>query len=221
MGSRAFRTVRYRGRYYLLYNRFNSYPTGLEKEVQAEILTEPVAYAIWLTEERDRYEILAKKLEEYLIVRYYNVGEEPQESSHSAARSQMDSRDHDNENLLGYTPVNLRYPDAQWDSVVGFDLEVFTINNSAHMKLDRIPKHGWIQALVEAARGNLIILPGLVAKGCVADLLGNVEPTSVKTFNLYDRLAVNIVSSKGIDIPLSQRHGPHLSTRIFVMFQQT
>ncbi|KAL9132763.1 MAG: hypothetical protein Q9175_006059 [Cornicularia normoerica] len=64
------------------------------------------------------------------------------------------------------------------------------------MKLDRIPKHGWIQALVKAARGNLIILPGLVPKGCVADLVRIVEPTSIETFNLYDRLAVNIVSSK-------------------------
>lgn len=53
MGTRGFKPIRHRGRYYCFYNRFDSYPERLGKEIQNEIPTAPEAYAKWLLEQRE------------------------------------------------------------------------------------------------------------------------------------------------------------------------
>ncbi len=187
----------------------------------SEIPADPKAYAKWLADQPDKHEILHRQLEEYLSVKRYDVGEEPSKNGRSGTRSVLNSRA--SMNLPSYMP-KIKYYDGIWNYIVDLDWEVFTINYSAHMKLNCIPKHGWIQALIEATRCEdyLIILPGMVPNGCVADLVLTIEPTSAETFNLYNSLSVKIVNPKGIeDIAFSQHHGPLLSAHIFRMFQWT
>lgn len=223
MGTRGFKTVRHRGRYYCFYTRYDSYPEGLGKKIQSKVPTNPEAYAKWLAEQREEYEILHKQLEEYLNARNYDAGEEPRINGRSAARPQLDTRPLTMcyiKNLPTYLYESISEHDTLWDYVVDLDREVFTINNSAHMKLDSIPKCDWIQALTKAACNDHIILPGLVPKDCIADLVLKTDPTPMELINLYDSLGVTIVKPKAIaDIPFPQRHGLQLCARIFEMFQ--
>lgn len=225
MGTRGFKTIRYRGRYYCFFSRLDSYPEGLGKEILNEIPTTPEAYAEWLLEQREKYEGLHKQLEEYLSVRRYNTGEDPRENGRSAARPPLDTRPLNMceiKNLPRYIPEDLCEHDVLWDYVVNLDREVFTINNSAHMKLNRIPRDGWIQALIKAARDDYIVLPGLVPKDCVADLVLKTEVIPVGAFNLYDSLGVTIDNWKTIaDTPFSHCHGSQLGALVFKMFQGT
>lgn len=89
------------------------------------------------------------------------------------------------------------------------------------MKLNHIPKD-WIQALIEAADDDYIILPGLVPKDCVADLVLKTKAIAVETLNLYDGLGV-IIENRNIiaDNPFSHRHGSRLGALVFGMFQGT
>lgn len=225
MGTRGFKTIRYRGRYYCFFNRLDSYPEGLGREIQHEIPEAPEAYAKWLSEQREKYEGLHKQLEEYLSVRRYNAGEDLRENGRSAARPQLDTRPLNTceiRKLPSYMPEDLDEHDALWQYTVDLDLEVFTINNSAHMKLNYIPRSGWIQALIKAPRDDYIILPGLVPKDCIADLVLKTKVVPVRAFNLYDSLGVTIDNRKIItDTPFSHRHGSRLGALVFKMFQGT
>ena len=225
MGTRGFKTIRYRGRYYCFYSRFDSYPEGLGKQIQNEIPTTPEAYAEWLFEQREKYEAIHKQLEDYLSVRCYNAGEYPCENGRSAARPQLDTRPLNMFEIIklpSYIPEDISEYDALWDYVVDLDREVFTINNSAHMKLNHIPKHGWIRALIKAARHDYILLPGLVPKDSVTDLVLKTEAIPVEVLDLYDSLGVTIDNRISIAaIPFSYRHGSRLAALVFEVFQRT
>ena len=222
MGIAGFKTVRYRGRYYRYYNRFDGSLEGLGKVIVSEIPADPEAYAKWLADQRDSYEVLRKQLGEYLSVKRYDVGQEPSENGRSITRPEFIS--HGYENLPSGMLEHINHDDGLREYIVDLDREVFTINNSAHMKLNCIPKHDWIQALVNAFPFDhaFIILPGMVPNGCVTDLVLKIGPTPAEAFNIYNSLSVKIVNAKGIkDIPSSQHHGPLLSAGIFRMFQGT
>ena len=48
MGTRGYRVYRFRGRYYALYNHWDSYPEGLGADLIATIPTDPEEYkGIW------------------------------------------------------------------------------------------------------------------------------------------------------------------------------
>ena len=161
MSTIALKIVRYRGRYYCYDCPLDSPPLErLEKTIQAEILTKRKAYVRWLAEQHNKYEVLRKRLEDYLSVRPYDAGEEPRENGRSTSRPELDSSN--SGNLPSYMPETRYEHGAKWDYVVDFDREVFAINQSAHLKLYGVPEHGWVRALLMAARGDYIILPGLV-----------------------------------------------------------
>ena len=214
-------TVRYRGRYYCYYNdRLDSYE-GLEQIVHSEIPADLVAYRTWLEKERSEYQKLHERLEDYLSVRHYNVGEKPRVNGRSAVRPQLD---HSDNNLLlpSYLPERFNGHGPPWDCIADLDREVFTVNNSAHMRLYRIPKHGWTTALIGTARGDHIIPYGVFPIGCITDIMLRTEPVSAETLKVYEDLAAKIVKPKHIDnIALSRHQGPLLSACIFGMFRQT
>ena len=222
MGTRGFRIVRYRGRYYCYYNGLDSYPESLGEEIRRQIPTDREKYTEWLIGQRRHYEDLYNKFKDYLSVRQYDSGEEVRENGRSTARPQMIGDNPNNTNLPSYMPEDLDEHDAAWAYIVDLDREVFTINKSAHMKLFRIPKHGWIAAIVESASDirfshtEKIILRGLLPLGCVTDLVLHVEPIATEILDSYNMLAVGIVIPKTIHhIAPSQRHGSLLSAYIY------
>ena len=221
MNIRRFNTVRYRGRYFCYYKgRPDRYLRDLEQGVHSQIPADLVAYGTWLKEKRSKYQGLHERLEGYLSVRHYNVGEEPWVNGRSADRPHWNCRN--KYSLPSYLPERIDEDDIFWDCIVDLDREVFTIMNSVHMRLYRIPEDDWTTALISTARGDEIIPRGLVPIGCLTDIVLRTEPVSAETLSVYENLAVKIIKPKQIDnIALSRHQGPLLRTCIFGMFRQT
>ena len=52
MGTRGLRVFRFRKRYYVFYNHYDSYPEGLGKQIVADIPADPAKFQAWLTSQR-------------------------------------------------------------------------------------------------------------------------------------------------------------------------
>ena len=221
VGRRGVDSIRYQGRYYGYYNdRLCRYPRGLERSVKSKIPSDLFDYRKWLKKLRSRCKVLHDRLEDFLSVRHYNVGEEPREDGRSGARPQLEF--HGNDSLPSYLPYRDHEDEGYLDCIADLDKEAFTVNGSAHMKLYRIPRKGWVSAMVETAHGDLVILRGLVPIGCITDLVSQTEPVSAETLRVYDDLTVKIVKPRHLDhTTRPQYQGPLLSACIFAMFRQS
>ncbi len=157
MGTRGLRIVRFRKRYYIFYNQYDSYPSGLGKQVVAEIPTDAVKYQEWLAAQRKSAEEWEALYEDYLSVR---PGNEVTTNLPDFMRQHFPS-------LL--TPLNDTW--IEWIYTVDLNRETFSVNNGAHFKLDQITHIDWIGSLAEAELGDQVSLPGSVPAEAVTDLV--------------------------------------------------
>ena len=109
----------------------------------------------------------------------------------------------------------------EWVYTIDLDNEVFTIDNGAHLQLNRIPRPAWINALAHGWHGDRILLPSGVPKEAIADLVEKLPSPSPSMLEMYENLGVSIVQAKGLNaFPPTQRHGPLLRARIFYFLQE-
>jgi len=107
----------------------------------------------------------------------------------------------------------------EYSYIIDLDREIFTINNGAHLHLDRIPRHDWLDATCVGPRSDQLILPGLLPEGATADIVVCLPEPLKEDLQFYGNLYVNIVIPKRIEgFPPSQRHGPLFRSRIFQSF---
>jgi len=52
MGTRGLRVIKFRGRHWILYNQYDSYPEGMGKSLVDQIPTYPEEYQKWLQDQR-------------------------------------------------------------------------------------------------------------------------------------------------------------------------
>ena len=110
---------------------------------------------------------------------------------------------------------------TEWVYVVDLDREIFTVDHAVHLKLDKIPRHHWINALGTDSREKRITLPCFVPEDSITDLFSRLDPPATENLRIYQGLGAKIVTARGIkDFPPSLRHGPILYARIFQMYQR-
>ncbi len=155
--TRGLRVVRFHKRYYISYNQNDSYPSGLGKQVAAEIPPDAVKYQEWLAAQRKSAEEWEALYEDFLSV---GPGNEVTSNLPDFMRQRLPS-------LL--TPLNDTR--IEWIYTVDLDRETFSVNNGAHFKLDQIPHIDWISSLAKAGLGDEVSLPGSVPEEAVTDLV--------------------------------------------------
>ncbi|OAA63430.1 hypothetical protein SPI_03593 [Niveomyces insectorum RCEF 264] len=135
MGTRGLYIVRFRKRYYVRYNQYDSYYEGLGAKVVASIPAEPGEYEEWLSTQREKYATLEKKLEECV----YEIHKDVQPrydlySSYVALPSELPRLD-------GF--------DAEHTYIVNLDDEILTMDYTIHWKLGNIPRENmqWLHAI--------------------------------------------------------------------------
>ncbi|KAL9604457.1 MAG: hypothetical protein Q9219_000422 [cf. Caloplaca sp. 3 TL-2023] len=111
----------------------------------------------------------------------------------------------------------------EWVYTFDLDNGIFSVNNSAHLRLDQLPDSCvWIESIINGSLhdvGEKIMLPGIVPVECLTSPATaksisntNAEPNFGKT----DAPRATMVFSKGLEaIPWTRRHGPLLRGLVF------
>lgn len=195
------------------------------KDIVQGIPADSEKYAAWLAEIRSEFEVKHIALEKYLCMKSFD-GQVPQKNGRTT-HDRPDLHYHDpdvdaaDDRLPMYEPAELSAHIIEWQYILDLDREVFTINDSVHMKLNCIAREQWIPGIVKDFWEDHILLPGIVPKECLTGLVLTPELPSAEKLQLYENLGVLAVDAKGIRYtPPLQRHGPLLSSTIFQMFEQ-
>ena len=163
MGTRGYKAWRLRKRYYIQYCQYDTYPTGLGKDIADSIPTNTEGYLTWLKAERELVEGWEAIWDDYLAV-------EP------GAESTVGPPTLFQEHIPTWlAPLNDTW--IEWVYIVDLDREVLSVNNGAHFKLDQIPKINWIESLADGGLGDKIALPGFVPEAAITNLV--TEPSKV------------------------------------------
>ena len=217
MGTRGLRIIKFKGRYWIFYNRLDSYPDGLGDWLVENIPTDPEEYQKWLQSQRDFFGKWDSILQDILTIQPEDLYkllhlDEPQTHLIHAA---FDER------LYGDAPsyYQSRFNDIwiQWIYTIDLDREIFSVNNGAHFRLNRIPV-GWSKALFTDDTGHTFLLPQRVPTESIATLA--LDPPGFTTYIEYEKLQTRLVKSKS---PNHIPHviGPRLRWMLFDAFQKT
>lgn len=234
MGTRGYKLIRFRGRYYCFYNHYDSYPDCYGAGLVSEIPSDPEEYQKWLAKQRAKASEWDSALENFLHVKRLNAEEtEDQEldDQHSGAASEASEGallhwsynvggDVEELPLPSYKPI---FNDLmiEWVYVVDLDREIFSIDHGAHLKMGCIPRLGWIDALAKTHNGDRLLLPDLLPENATTSLVVRSDPPVVEMIQLYEELNIEIVTPKGISgFHPTQRHEPLFCARIFQCFQR-
>ena len=162
MGTRGYKAWRFRKRYYVQYNHWDSYPSGLGTDIAAQIPSGKDEYQAWLKSQREELEVWEATWLAYLALDPTEVASQKFHASPSIFGEVVPSF---------LVPLNDLY--IEWVYVLDLDREIFTVNNGAHFKLDQIPHLDWIDALAVGELGDQIALPGAVPKDALANLVAD------------------------------------------------
>lgn len=228
MGTRGYRVIRFRGRYYRFYNHWDSYPEGLGKEIAEGIPADPAAYQEWLAQRRQEALEWHNALERFLCRK--NAEELDADVTAKDIDDLKDGEKTFEDTQQPWGVATDVLPDfrpafndlyIEWVYTIDLDNEVFTIDNGAHVHLIRASDLAWIDALAHGFYGDKILLPGSMPKEATTDIVIKLPAPSPSVLDTYANLDVKIVQAKGLDgFPPSHRHGPLFRSRIFYFFRE-
>lgn len=224
--TEGYRVIRFRGRYYCFWNRWDSYPHGLGKKIVSEIPIHPEAYQQWLAERREEALGWHLAVQNYLCLQRAEIKDDDWvHDGTEPYHSQFSKLDEPPWGVATETLPNFVPPSHDdyilWIYTIDLDNEVFTIDNGAHLHLNRIPRPNWIwiRALALACHGDRVLLPR-VPEEAIADLVVKPASTIASMLDLYENLDIRFVKAKGLNaFSTMQRHGPLLRARVFKFFQ--
>ena len=224
MGTRGFRIVKFRGRYWIFYNHWDSYPEGLGKGLVGSIPTDPDGYRKWLQSQRENYAKWDSLLQDFLTIQPEDLhklqSDEPLLPSFWAA---FDERLFENAPPSYLSAFDDEFG-IEWIYTIDLDQEVFSVDNGAHFRLDQIAKMGqsgqWIKALFLANRSQRFLLPHLVPAESVATLA--IDPPCFTATTHYGTLRTRLVKPKTLDhISAPYLTGPRFRWMLFNCFQES
>ena len=83
-------------------------------------------------------------------------------------------------------PLNDLY--IEWVYIPDLDREIFSVNNGAHFKLDKVPHINWIEALAVGELGDQIVLPGALPEEALANLVAEPHIVDSNRVRIYSPL---------------------------------
>lgn len=225
MGTRGLEIVRYRGRYYVYYHQYDSYPSGWPKDLVRNIPRKREEYEKWLTDERARYKKYRQALEAYLTI----SREEPEAGTDSVGHQLSCWAPHPasttaewrtdcpkTETLPSYTvPFNDLYIEGIY--TIDLDREVFTVNNTVHFKLDRVSHFEWFNAI---AHGGHTLEYAKVPRSALSSIHYAVTPSNITSKAATPKIVTTKVTPKGLSgFAPSERHGVLLCGGLFARYR--
>jgi len=227
MGTRGLRIVRYRGRFYVYYNQYDSYPEGWPTGLVKEIPKTAEAFKVWLAAQRTQYESYHKALEGYLDVVYAGPGAGIEESVHQISCSSTPPSPTKSEwagcpQTYGLPHFTTQFNDLyiEYIYIIDLDHEIFSVNNKVHFKLSQIPRTDWISAL-SRNDGEYTLDLIKTPKSAVGMVARPLKPITSEMKDAYSELNVKKVSARGLrGFPPTQRHGPLLCLALFQRFRE-
>ncbi|KAK3363722.1 hypothetical protein B0T25DRAFT_528341 [Lasiosphaeria hispida] len=137
MGTRGLSIVRFRGRYYVRYNRYDSYFEGLGAEIVASVPADPEGYRKWLDLMRATYAAKERVLDQHVYA--IRDGMTPDYSLFSEFVE-----------LPSELPRLADY-DTEYFYIINLDHEILTMNFGIHWQLGNIPRQDdlWIRAIAD------------------------------------------------------------------------
>ena len=234
MGTRGYKIIRFRGRYYCFYNHFDSYPDFFGASLVSEIPSDPEEYQKWLAKQRAKASEWDSALENFLHVKRPNAKEtidQDHDDQHSETASEVSEgallywfygvcSDVDRLPLPSYQPI---FNDSfiEWVYVIDLDREIFSVDHGAHFDMRAIPRPGWMDALAKTDSGHRLLLPDLLPEHTTTSLVVRSDAPNEELIRLYKGLNIEIVTSKGINgFHPTQRHEPLFCARVFQFFQR-
>ena len=199
MGTRGYRIIKFRGRYWIFYNHWDSHPNGLGQWLVDSIPADPGQYQKWLQSQRDIFAKWDSLLDEILTIRPEDMRKlllnEPRKAVFSAA---FDDRLKDNAPPSYASAGHNSY--IEWTYTIDLDREVFSVGDGAHFTLNKVPGL-WYKAFFEDRESNKFLLPQLVPAESVATSV--LDPPSFMIPARYQRLQSRIVKPRRADEPTS------------------
>ena len=204
MGTGGYRIIKFRGRYWVFSNSYDSYPKGLGKSLVDRIPKDPKGYQKWLQDERASFAKWDALLQEFLTVQPEDLAalrspqseEDSQEPWHIA----FDER-------LEYIPPSHHcdYGD-EWVYIIDLDLEVISVDHGAHFRLDRVSHQNdqWMQALAFDRDSNRLALPQYIDEDCVASLTVKPEDFALNACQYWKTLNTRVVTPNRARIESTQ-----------------
>ena len=222
MGTRGCRIIRFRGRYWIFCNHWDSYPDGLGKWLVNSIPTDPEQYQNWLQSQRDHFTKWDSLLQQLLTIQPEDMRKLRSGEPHTAVFfAAFDGRL--SQNAPPYYPSALLSINGwiEWTYTIDLDREVFSVDNGAHFRLNHIPRNDeWIEALFIDSRNNRYLLPHLVPAESVATLA--LDPPSFTVSTDYAKLQTRTVKPRNLaHTPPSTCTGPKLRWMLFNIFQKS
>ena len=180
MGTRGYKAWRFRKRYYVQYNHWDSYPSGLGNDIAAQIPLDQDEYQAWLKSQREKLETWEAAWLAYLALDPAQVASQ---EFHAPPKIFGEEEEAALPSFL--VPLNDLY--IEWVYILDLDREIFSVNNGAHFKLDQVPHINWIEAIAVGELGDQIVLPGALPEEALANLVA--EP------HIMDNAQVRIYSA--------------------------
>ncbi|EFR02600.1 hypothetical protein MGYG_05597 [Nannizzia gypsea CBS 118893] len=157
MGTRGYRVVRYRGRYFVYYNHLDSYPEHFGKQVVSKVPVDRKEYEEWLQQERATYERRLVELEEHLCITEEQaqilVGDG---TGHEDGAPGVGSR----LRILDTELLTCHFGEAsndlfiEWVYIIDLDQQIFSVNNEVYFRLWNIPRDTWIEVFYTEKRST-------------------------------------------------------------------
>ncbi len=220
MGTRGFRIIKFRGRYWIFYNHWDSYPEdGLGDALVDSIPVDPGRYQTWLQSQRHLFAKWDSLLQNFLTIQPVDMCKlESGDTQIPVFHAAFDKRLLDDAPPFYQSGSNDLY--IEWTYTIDLDREVFSVDNGAHFSLNHIPRNKkWIEALCIDNKGERYLLPQLVPAESVATLA--LDPPSFTPCTEYEALQTKLVKPKSFD-HISPFHatGPRLRWMLFNLFQK-
>ena len=167
-GDGGYVVYRFRGRYYVIFNRYGSDPDGLGYKATSSIPENPEEYQTWLKKQHAKL----RKWEEILLTKVLPIPEDTINmlSLGSKNREFLEARysvylDEKLEATPAFVLPRNDYPWILWVYTIDLDNNLFIVDNGAHFGLAQVHRAAisedgsWIDALTKDRNNRRLILP--------------------------------------------------------------
>ncbi|KAG8529602.1 uncharacterized protein KY384_006239 [Bacidia gigantensis] len=225
MGTRGLHIVRYRGRYYIYYHQFDSYPEGWPTKLVNSIPKDRAVYEEWLSAQRAEYEQHDSFFDAITSVLPIEPESEDDDTKKRQISTSADcARAPDAEYFRGKDWCSMpgyatRFNDLDIEGIYTIDLdrEIFSVDNQVHFRLDQVSRVDWLSVFsTRDEDGNRIRNLEAVPQSALGMIARPQKPLKPNAITHFLNLKATKVESKGLaGFAPSQRHGVLLCATLF------
>lgn len=212
MGDCGFEAIRYRGRYFIFYQKRNAEPNELGASIIHGFPSESKKYQNWLASQREHFEEQHKDLEMILSMKT-NDGHRIRRNWRAIHTSQ-----YDRDEIPSYESPDMSKMFAFWGYITDYDREIFTVCEYAHLKTPFAPKDSWLNALCNDTDGNHFLVPSIIPDESLTDLVLPLAPVSQEVINAYQDLGACTVQAEIPAKSKARQQRAYVSSLIWNMF---